>query len=82
MAEYSRGLSVPKALGVQISQALNLQRVVDHAADPPQVGNRERPASELLQTDLPIARTPRQIVIDARNGTAAARMICVTRITR
>jgi sugar transferase (PEP-CTERM/EpsH1 system associated) len=34
MAEYSRRLPLPKVLGVQISQALNLQRVVEHASDP------------------------------------------------
>ena len=34
MAEYSRHLPVPKVMGMQISQALNLQRVVDHATDP------------------------------------------------
>lgn len=34
MAEYARHLPVPKVMGVQISQALNLQRVVEHASDP------------------------------------------------
>jgi glycosyltransferase involved in cell wall biosynthesis len=34
MSEYTRELPVPKALGMQISQALNLQRMVDHVSDP------------------------------------------------
>ncbi|MGH0028730.1 MAG: glycosyltransferase [Myxococcota bacterium] len=34
MSEYTRGLPVPKALGMQISQGLNLSRMVDHASDP------------------------------------------------
>jgi len=34
MAEYARGLPVPKVLGLQISQALNLQRMVDNVSDP------------------------------------------------
>ena len=34
MSEYTRGLQVPKALGMQISQALNLSRMRDHARDP------------------------------------------------
>lgn len=34
MSEYTRHLNVPKALGMQISQALNLSRMVDHAKDP------------------------------------------------
>ncbi len=34
MAEYTRRLRVPKVLGVQISQALNLSRLVEHAGDP------------------------------------------------
>ena len=34
MAEYARGLPLPKTIGLQISQALNLQRMVDNAADP------------------------------------------------
>ena len=34
MSEYTRHLGVPKALGMQISQALNLQRMVDHVRDP------------------------------------------------
>jgi glycosyltransferase involved in cell wall biosynthesis len=34
MAEYTRHLDVPKALGMQISQALNLSRMAEHVADP------------------------------------------------
>jgi glycosyltransferase involved in cell wall biosynthesis len=34
MAEYTRRLALPKALGLQISQALNLERMLDHAHDP------------------------------------------------
>lgn len=34
MAEYTRRLPLPKALGAQISQALNLERMVEHARDP------------------------------------------------
>ena len=34
MAEYARGLPVPKVIGLQISQALNLQRMVDNVGDP------------------------------------------------
>lgn len=34
MAEYTRHLDVPKALGVQISQALNLRRMREHSGDP------------------------------------------------
>jgi polysaccharide biosynthesis protein PslH len=34
MAEYARQLPLPKVIGLQISQALNLQRLVDNAADP------------------------------------------------
>ena len=34
MAEYARGLPVPKLIGLQISQALNLQRMVDNVGDP------------------------------------------------
>ena len=34
MAEYARHLSLPKALGLQISQALNLRRMVDNVSDP------------------------------------------------
>jgi glycosyltransferase involved in cell wall biosynthesis len=34
MAEYARRLPLPKAMGVQISQALNLRRMVEHARDP------------------------------------------------
>jgi len=33
MAEYARGLRIPKVMGVQISQALNLKRMADHAGD-------------------------------------------------
>ncbi len=34
MAEYSRRLRVPRVLGLQISQGLNLRRMVENAADP------------------------------------------------
>jgi polysaccharide biosynthesis protein PslH len=34
MAEFVRGLPVPKVIGLQISQALNLQRMVDNVSDP------------------------------------------------
>ena len=34
MAEYTRALRVPKTLGVQISQALNLRRMAEHSSDP------------------------------------------------
>jgi sugar transferase (PEP-CTERM/EpsH1 system associated) len=34
MAEYVRGLPLPKVIGLQISQALNLQRMVDNVGDP------------------------------------------------
>lgn len=34
MAEYTRRLPLPKVMGVQISQALNLGRMVEHASDP------------------------------------------------
>jgi glycosyltransferase involved in cell wall biosynthesis len=34
MAEYTRNLPIPKVLGVQISQALNLRRMVEHGHDP------------------------------------------------
>ncbi len=34
MAESARSLQIPKVMGVQISQALNLQRMADHAGDP------------------------------------------------
>jgi len=34
MAEYGRRLPLPKVLGMQISQGLNLQRMVDNASDP------------------------------------------------
>jgi sugar transferase (PEP-CTERM/EpsH1 system associated) len=34
MAEYARGLPVPKVIGLQVSQALNLQRMVDNVGDP------------------------------------------------
>ncbi len=34
MAEYSRGLRIPKVIGFQVSQALNLERMVAHARDP------------------------------------------------
>jgi glycosyltransferase involved in cell wall biosynthesis len=34
MAEYTRNLAVPKVMGVQISQALNLSRMVGHSGDP------------------------------------------------
>jgi sugar transferase (PEP-CTERM/EpsH1 system associated) len=34
MAEYTRKLRVPKAMGMQISQALNLSRMVEHVRDP------------------------------------------------
>ncbi|MGH7287498.1 MAG: glycosyltransferase [Myxococcota bacterium] len=34
MAEYARGLPLPKVIGLQISQALNLERMVEHARDP------------------------------------------------
>ncbi len=34
MSEYTRGLKVPKALGMQISQALNLSRMLSHSKDP------------------------------------------------
>jgi glycosyltransferase involved in cell wall biosynthesis len=34
MAEHTRMLDVPKALGMQISQALNLRRMFDHSKDP------------------------------------------------
>jgi sugar transferase (PEP-CTERM/EpsH1 system associated) len=34
MAEHTRLLDVPKALGMQISQALNLRRMFDHSKDP------------------------------------------------
>jgi glycosyltransferase involved in cell wall biosynthesis len=34
MAEYARRLRVPKVIGLQISQALNLQRMVDNVRDP------------------------------------------------
>jgi len=34
MSEYTRGLPIPKVLGVQISQALNLSRMVEHSGDP------------------------------------------------
>jgi sugar transferase (PEP-CTERM/EpsH1 system associated) len=34
MAEYARRLPVPKVIGLQISQALNLERMVAHVSDP------------------------------------------------
>jgi glycosyltransferase involved in cell wall biosynthesis len=34
MAEYTRDLRVPKVMGMQVSQALNLGRMRDHARDP------------------------------------------------
>jgi sugar transferase (PEP-CTERM/EpsH1 system associated) len=34
MAEYSRHLALPKVIGFQVSQALNLERMVAHARDP------------------------------------------------
>jgi len=34
MAEYTRKLRVPKVLGVQISQALNLRRMFEHSSNP------------------------------------------------
>ena len=34
MAEYTRNLDLPKVMGVQISQALNLGRMIDHVSDP------------------------------------------------
>jgi sugar transferase (PEP-CTERM/EpsH1 system associated) len=34
MAEYTRRLAVPKVMGMQVSQALNLGRMVEHARDP------------------------------------------------
>jgi glycosyltransferase involved in cell wall biosynthesis len=34
MAEYTRRLGVPKVMGVQVCQALNLGRMFEHAADP------------------------------------------------
>ena len=34
MAEYARHLPLPKVLGLQISQALNLRRMVDNVGDP------------------------------------------------
>jgi len=34
MAEYSRKLKLPKVIGFQISQALNLERMLAHAKDP------------------------------------------------
>ena len=34
MAEYARRLPLPKVIGLQISQALNLQRMVDNVQDP------------------------------------------------
>src|SRR5262249_3717153 len=34
MAEYTRALPIPKVMGMQVSQALNLARIRDHARDP------------------------------------------------
>jgi sugar transferase (PEP-CTERM/EpsH1 system associated) len=34
MAEYARDVRLPKVIGLQISQGLNLKRMVDRAADP------------------------------------------------
>jgi glycosyltransferase involved in cell wall biosynthesis len=34
VAEYTRNAPIPKVMGVQISQALNLGRMVDHSSDP------------------------------------------------
>lgn len=34
MAEYARHLALPKVMGVQISQALNLSRMAEHVRDP------------------------------------------------
>lgn len=34
MAEYARALTLPKVIGLQISQALNLERLVAHVGDP------------------------------------------------
>jgi glycosyltransferase involved in cell wall biosynthesis len=34
MAEYLRGMSLPKVIGLQISQALNLSRMVENVKDP------------------------------------------------
>src|SRR4030095_2728385 len=34
VAEYTRGLPIPKVMGMQVSQALNLERMVAHARDP------------------------------------------------
>jgi glycosyltransferase involved in cell wall biosynthesis len=34
MSEYTRHLDVPKALGLQVSQALNLSRMAEHVKDP------------------------------------------------
>ncbi len=34
MAEYTRHLPIPKVMGMQVSQALNLGRMVEHSRDP------------------------------------------------
>lgn len=34
MAEFTRHLDLPKVMGVQVSQALNLGRMLDHVSDP------------------------------------------------
>ena len=34
MAEYTRGLRLPKVMGMQVSQALNLARMLEHVSDP------------------------------------------------
>ena len=34
MAEYARALALPKVIGLQVSQALNLERMVAHVGDP------------------------------------------------
>ncbi len=34
MAEYTRGLAVPKVMGMQVCQALNLERMLAHVRDP------------------------------------------------
>jgi glycosyltransferase involved in cell wall biosynthesis len=34
MAEYTRALALPKVMGMQVSQALNLGRMLEHVSDP------------------------------------------------
>ena len=79
MAEYARGLPVPKVIGLQISQALNLQRMVDNVGDPARRLFYRIEASKVRPYEAALCRDfDRVFLVGARDVEELAKTVPVT----